>query len=233
MIDVNKILRAAYGSRIEYQTLALDAITRWKQWNDEIASGETLPSDFCKDDVLFTQNGYLTLTSDASLPEYERDAIRNMTKAGLARTQVDLSKPSDVRRAMADGFGFAINPFKRKNNFGLLDTHGGFVYADRACRFALHKAESLGVKTLFGTAKGKFTTLLRDANGRVTGVRMANGDSHAAELTVIACGGWTPSLVPQLDNVCETTAGSVCMFQLPMGSALWEEFAPRNFPTWT
>ena len=232
-IDVNKIIRAAYGSQTEYQTLALDAIDHWKSWNDDIKHGKMLPAGFTNKDVLFFNNGNLTMTSDDVLPQFEIDTIQNMTKVGLAKTQVVLSKPTDVSRAKADGFTFAVNPFNRKNNFGLLDTQGGFVYSDKACRFALHKARTLGVKAILGGSKGTFANFLRGSDSRVSGVQTADGVSHEAELTIMACGGWTPSLVTQLDNLCETTAGSVCIFQLPAGSALWDRFAPQNFPTWT
>ncbi|OAA48964.1 sarcosine oxidase [Beauveria brongniartii RCEF 3172] len=38
--DINKIIRAAYGSQFGHQTLALDAIAKWKKWNEEIRSGK-------------------------------------------------------------------------------------------------------------------------------------------------------------------------------------------------
>lgn len=223
----------AYGSQIEYQTLALDALSRWKQWNEEIKTGVTLPPGFTTDDALFVNNGNLTIFSDSSLPEFETNTMRNMAKAGLEKSQIVLTNQTDVARAKANGFGFAVNPFKRQNNYGILDIQGGFAYADKACRFALHKAQTLGVQFIFGPEQGMFSSFLRDGDSRIKGVRTADGTSHFAELTVMACGGWTPSLVTQLDHLCETTAGSVCTFQLPRGSALWDRFAPENFPTWT
>ena len=173
------------------------------------------------------------MSSEPSLPKFETNSLQNMTKLGYARTQIVLNNPSDVERATADGFGFAVNPFDRKENYGLLDTVGGFSYADKACRFALYKAEQLGVQTLLGGSKGTFSSLLRNSHSQVVGVQTRDGVAHPAELTIIACGGWTPSLIPQLDNLCETTAGSVSIFQLPPGSALWDRLAPERFPTWT
>ncbi|KPM37044.1 hypothetical protein AK830_g9523 [Neonectria ditissima] len=231
--DINKIIRAAYGSQTEYQDLAVDAISHWKTWNEEINTGKILPPSFSTKDVLFVNNGNLTMTSDDSLPQFEKDTIQNMTKAGLARTQAVLTTPSDVDRVSSDGFAFAVNPFNRKNNFGVLDTQGGFVYADKACRFALYKAETLGIQMMFGDVKGQFSSFLSNSDSRITGVRTADGVAHSAELTIMACGGWTPSLVPELDSLCETTAGSVCIFQLPPNPNLWDRFAPENFPTWT
>lgn len=232
-IDINKILRSAYGTQVYYQDLALDAMTHWRKWDKELSSGKTLPPGFTTRDSLVVNNGYLAMNSDPGLPQFEQDSIQNMTKAGLGRKQIVLTNPADVARAEADGFGYAVNPFNRKNNHGMLDTHGGFVYSDKACRFALHKAETLGVQVILGGAKGTFSKFLGDSDSHITGVQTADGVSHPAELTIMACGGWTPSLVPQLDNLCETTAGSVCVFQLSPGSALWHRLAPENFPTWT
>ncbi|KAL3431908.1 FAD dependent oxidoreductase [Aspergillus tetrazonus] len=211
--DNTKIIRAAYGSQIE--------------------SGKIVPPGFTLEDVLFVNNGNLTLTSSETLPEFEKRTIKNMTEVGLADTQIVLTNSSDVKRATANGFGFAINPLNRKQSFGLLDIQGGFVYADNACRFALQKAQSIGARFVLGGSEGTLSKLLYDATSRVIGVQTADGESHLAELTIMACGGWTPSLVPKLDGLCETTAGSVCMFQLPRNSSQWDRFAPERFPTWT
>ncbi|KAL4898972.1 hypothetical protein BDW74DRAFT_171818 [Aspergillus multicolor] len=231
--DTNKIIRAAYGSQVEYQTLALEAIVEWKKWNKELKAEATIPSRLSSEDVLFVNNGNLTLSSHETLPNFEQETIKNMAKAGLEATQVVLNNPDHVSRATDKGYGFAVNPFNRKRNYGLLDIQGGFVYADKACHFALHKAQQLGVQFVLGGSQGTFARFLHDESSRIVGVETADGVSHAAELTIMACGGWTPSLVPQLDNLCETTAGSVCIFQLPLGSPLWDRLAPENFPTWT
>lgn len=230
---MNKIIRMAYGSQIEYQTLALDALSHWKTWNEEIKNGSTRPPGFTADDALFVNNGNLTIFSDSSLPDFETNTMKNMAEAGLENFQIVLTDPADVERANKNGFSFAVNPFKRKRNYGILDIQGGFAYADKACRFALHKAETLGVQFIFGPQRGLFSSFLRDGESCIKGVKTADGTSHPAELTIMACGGWTPSLVTQLDNLCETTAGSVCMFQLRPGSSVWDRFAPDNFPTWT
>ncbi|KAJ4253810.1 hypothetical protein NW762_010205 [Fusarium torreyae] len=231
--DINKIIRAAYGAEIWYQNLALDAISKWKKWNEELKAGKVTPPGLSSQDALFVNNSTLTITSDSSLSKFDRDTIQNMTKVGLQDTQIDLSEPSDVERAKAQGFGFAVDAIDLKGHAALLDTQSGFAYADKACRFALTKAQTLGVQFVFGESRGKFVGLLENADSQVLGVRTADGVSHPAELTIMACGGWTPSLVTQLDDLCETTAGSVAIFQLPPDKALWDRFAPENFPTWS
>ncbi|ETS86652.1 hypothetical protein PFICI_00480 [Pestalotiopsis fici W106-1] len=231
--DVNKIIRAAYGSQFGYQTLALDAISKWKMWNEEIRSGKTTPPGFSTSDKLFVNNGTVTMTSGLELDQFEKDTLESMERMGLRDTQINLHDLEHVQRAQAKGFGFAVNAFDIKNISSTLDVQSGFVYADRACHFARHKSESLGVKFVLGSPQGVFSSFLENAQGHIAGVKTADGASHAAELTIMACGGWTPALLPQLDHLCETTAGSVIMFQLPPDQALWSKFAPENFPTWS
>lgn len=234
--DMNKILRAPYGSWVEYQNLAIDAISHFRKWDEELKNKQVLPPGFTESDMIFRKNGSLTMNDTESLTQFEIDSMNNMAAAGLQRTQIVLTNLNDLKRAEDDGFGFAVNPFNRKleSNFGLLDTSGGMLYADLACRFALHRAEKLGVKLVLGGNKGTFSRLLRRGSNQVVGVQTEDGISHLAALTIMACGGWTPTLIPELDGLCETTAGSVSIFQLPSGNKrLWDHFSPDNFPTWT
>lgn len=214
--------------------MAIDAISHWHQWNAEIKAGHHLPPGFKTHDLVFVNNGSVDLTSDVTLSQYELDSIANIAKSGFGSTQVVLTNAQDIARAKQDGFGFAINPFNRspENNYGLLDTMGGFVYADKACQFALHKAKTLGVEMILGGAAGTFKSFLYGPNSKVTGVKTADDYCREASLVIMACGGWTPSIVTQMDNLCETTGGSVIIFQLPIGSPLWDRLAPENFPTW-
>lgn len=68
----------------------------------------------------------------------------------------------------------------------------------------------------------------------MTGIKPTNGVVHPADLVIVAAGGWTLSLVPEVDTILETTAGSVISIQLPKDRPdLWEKFDPKNFPVWS
>ncbi len=99
--------------------------------------------------------------------------------------------------------------------------------------FVLHKAKSLGVNFIFGV-EGTFKEFVVDTDDQsvVKGVRTVNRSEYLADLVIVAGGGWTPTLVPELDGLCETTAGSVVSYQIPQCSPLWDRFAPENFPTY-
>ncbi|EXA30897.1 hypothetical protein FOVG_17773 [Fusarium oxysporum f. sp. pisi HDV247] len=107
---------------------------------------------------------------------------------------------------------------------------GGHVAADKACRLALYKARKHGVKFIFGR-QGAFDSFLR-RGGKVVGIRIKDGEEHNAKLTIMACGPQTPLFVPELDGLCEATAGSVAVFKIPKTTPLFDQFSPGNFPTW-
>lgn len=178
--------------------------------------------------------------ADTGLNPFEKASVENIARAGLGHTQyLFAEREEDVDRAQRDGFGHAIDPFHlasasegAKKHTGYLDAIGGFVYADKACRYALHLAGKLGVKFVLDRVAGQFEGF-REEGPRVTGIRTADGKTHTAALTILACGGWTPSLLPEMDGLCETTAGSVAMVQIPESSPLRDRFSAENFPVFS
>lgn len=237
--DMNKIFRSGYGAQTEYQALSMEAIDGWNQWNAEIASGN-VPAGMTKDDRVLVNNGNLSMTDKSTLPEFELATIRNMHEAGHGDSQLITYDERHVQMAKERGFGFAVDPFDRQRRgqsyLGVLDTTGGTIMADKACRFALHKAVQLGVRTVFGPQCGEFASLLRspggegEGGGQVVGIRTLDGKSHRSSRTIMACGGWTPTLLPLLDAVCEATAGSVAIMKLPPDLA--RRYSPERFPSW-
>ncbi|KAF7596106.1 hypothetical protein BBP40_003368 [Aspergillus hancockii] len=234
--DCNKIIRAAYGYETWYQNLTLEAIKVWESWNEFIANGTILPPGMTTDDRVYVNCGNYHFGDHgdhAGLNTFEKASVENITQAGLGHTQyLFTSRPEEVARAQKDGYGYAVDPFNLSTNgqhTGYLDMIGGFTYADKACRYALHLAQQLGVHFVLDRQAGCFRDF-QEQNGQVTGIKTGDGKVHAAVLTIIACGGWTPSLLPEMDGLCETTAGSVAMIQIPEGSPLRQRFSPANFP---
>ncbi|KAJ9603535.1 hypothetical protein H2200_011721 [Cladophialophora chaetospira] len=232
--DLNKIIRSAYGEQTEYQDLSTEAIESWKAWNDYISSGECIPEGMSKTDQVFVNNGHLSLVDGTELPPFEKATIRNMQRAGFMDTQLITTDQRHTEMMRTRGFGYAIDPFQRQNKgkgyLGVLDATGGIAVADKACRFALHKAKQLGVHFVLGPKSGAFAGFRYGTAGTVIGINTKDGHEHLAAKIIMACGGWTPALLPSLDGICETTAGSVIMLKIPRHSPLFERFAPENFP---
>jgi sarcosine oxidase/L-pipecolate oxidase len=170
------------------------------------------------------------------LPQFELDTIQAMEACGHKDTQLITTNAQHVAIADGRGQGYAMDPFylhkRGKNNIGVLDSTGGLVAADKACLFALHKARGYGAKFILDPVAGAFTSLATSAEGKTIGIKTADGNTHEAAVTIMACGGWTPSLLPRLDYLCEATAGSVVMYKIPRSSKLWDRFDPERFPSW-
>ncbi|KAK7408059.1 hypothetical protein QQX98_009774 [Neonectria punicea] len=229
--DINKIIRSAYGSQTIYQDLSLDAIKAWNSWTEELRrGGSVVPPGMSSRDHLWINNGDLSCTDATSLPPFEKATIENMNKAGYRDTQLVNDNEDHLLLAEKKGLYSNMQPFSKKV-LGVLDSTGGITLADKACRFALHKAKRLGVRFVLGPTAGSVVSTVYDPTSKVVGIRTADGEIHQAALTIVACGGWTPSLVPSLDGFAETTAGSVVIFKLP--KALHDRFSPSNFPAWS
>ncbi|KAJ5537991.1 hypothetical protein N7494_007470 [Penicillium frequentans] len=232
--DMNKIVRSAYGTQTEYQELSVEAIKAWHEWNEELASGKTVPPGMSRRDRVFVPNGCFSMVSSNELPPWEVACIEGMEKAGHHDTQLATTNPRHREIATSRGFSAYMDPFQQEHKgrplVGVLDTTGGMALADKACRFALHKARSLGARFIFGDSEGRLESLCYEGS-RVTGIRTRDGQVHHASLTILACGGWTPALLPELDGLCEATAGSVVIMKIPPQSTLWDRLSPQNFPT--
>ncbi|KAL8392599.1 hypothetical protein RB595_002698 [Gaeumannomyces hyphopodioides] len=231
--DMNKIVRSAYGTQTEYQELALEAARGWEAWNADLATGgpDSIPPGMCSADRVFIRNGNVSLTDGDSLPAFELATLEGAKAAGHVGTHLRTTDPHDVALAEAQGLAFAVDPFNRagrgKRNVGVIEATGGTAVADKACRYALHRASRAGVRFVLDPTAGRLVSL---GGG---GVETADGRTHAARLVVLACGAWTPSvLAPRLDGLCEATAGSVAMLRIPRASPLFARFAPDSFPTW-
>ncbi|KAF4339732.1 fructosyl amino acid oxidase [Fusarium beomiforme] len=229
--DLNKIIRTSYGTQIEYQELSVEAINSWNQWNADLAGGE-VPPGMTSSDKIFYNNGAVSFNEGETMPLFEKATVENAKKLGLPN-QLITNNAKDVETARS--LGFDCDQFKavvRGNSMvGILDTSGGHVAADKACRLALYKARKNGVKFVLGERSGAFGSFIR-RKGDVVGVRTKDGEEHNAKLTIMACGPQTPLLVPELEGLCEATAGSVAVFKIPRTSPLFERFSPENFPTW-
>ncbi|KAF5538064.1 fructosyl amino acid oxidase [Fusarium phyllophilum] len=229
--NLNKIIRSSYGTQIEYQELSVEAIDMWNQWNADLAGGE-VPPGMSSSEKVFYNNGAISFSEGEELPPFEKATVENAKRLHLTN-QLIINAVDDVHTAK--DLGFDCDQFKasvRGNSMaGILDTSGGFVAADKSCRLALYKARKHGVRFIFGQEAGAFHSFLK-RGGDVIGIRTKDGRDHQAKLTIMACGPQTPLLVPELDHLCEATAGSVVVFNIPKTSSIFDQLSPTRFPTW-
>ncbi|WVQ84745.1 hypothetical protein IAT38_006902 [Cryptococcus sp. DSM 104549] len=248
--DVNKIYRCSYGEETEYQDLAFSGRPIWVEWNKQLAAtpADELPEGLTPEDELFVPCGFLRLSDGEKLSDYDQRCLDELEKVGLRHHQHVIKDPADMARLAeteaADpstnwvSKAKSLDKLKGGRLTGFLDTSAGVTYADKACTWARFLAEKQGVKFVLGPEKGKFDELLVGGGGegegkKVVGLKTVDGVEHKADVVVVACGGWTPSVVPEVQGILETTAGSVCTITLPEDRRdLWDKFAPENFPVW-
>lgn len=233
--DENKILRASYGDGKLYQNMAFSAMQEWESWNVQVASAKDLPPGLSNKDKLWENCGFLRVGE-------KYDAHESITQANfppdIAHTQYRISDPQRAHDALAaDIPPSKLDPFGRGERGlpldGVLDMTAGYVLASKACTYALHLCQRLSVHVHLGPQIGKLVALVKQGD-HVKGIRTADGQTHSADLVIVATGGWTPSLVPESDRLLETTAGSIVMIKLPKDRQdLWAKYDPANFPVWS
>lgn len=207
-----------------------EALQEWKLWNEDIRSGQDLPPGMSKAEEVFVNCGSLQCGDADELSAFEQATVDNMEARGHHGTQLINTDKQHIKLAEKKGLKSAMHPFAKKA-VGVLDTTGGYAVADRACRYALHKAKSLGVKFVLGPQAGSLIELTYD-RVKVKGLKTADGKHHRASMVILACGGWTPSLVPSMDGLCETTGGSVIIIKIPDGHPLRKRFHHSRFPSY-
>lgn len=233
--DINKIVRFSYGSAVDYQRLASRAAAEWHEWNRQIAASADLPRRFAGDrSQVWLNCGALRQSPTREMTEQELLTLKSMEQEGIRDRQFRTDDEADVERARRRGWAHKLDPCRRRERFGhhkaVLDSTAGFVVAYRACDWARHMAQKLGVKFILDSRRGKAVDIGEADDGKAT-VRTADGTVHKGDLVVVAGGGWTPSLLPEVDQLLEATGGSVAMIQIPRSRKdLWDRFAPENFP---
>ncbi|SPN99719.1 related to fructosyl amino acid oxidase [Cephalotrichum gorgonifer] len=237
--DINKIIRFSYGAEIDYQRLAMQAAAEWEDWNNQFAAttdASGLPADLRPDGAglgerkLWRNCGMLRMSDGYQLSEVELRTLENMEKEGIREFQFRTDDPIDIDRAEKRQWGHKMDPCHRQERFGVhkavLDSTAGFVVAYKSCSWAKYLAEKAGVKFILDPLRGKVIDISR------------SGDAVHEETPLVKTadgGGWTPSLLPEVSQLLETTAGSVVTIRVPQERQdLWERYSASNFPviTW-
>ncbi|KAK3711324.1 hypothetical protein LTR37_009704 [Vermiconidia calcicola] len=226
--DENKILRASYGDAKLYQDLAFKAMP---------TPENELPPGLTPEVKLWHNCGFLRLSDGDDYDQEKEGQTQNNFPPDRKHTQYRVTDTTRRKDAQADGIPFSkIDPFDRFGKGlpfdGMLDMTAGFVLASRACAFALNLCHKLGVHTYFGP-QHRMKSLVRKDN-RVLGIITNDGNEHTGDIVIVACGGWTPSLLPEIEQLVETTAGSVLSIRLPTDRPdLWDKYSPERFPVWS
>lgn len=227
-----KVIRSAYGSESNHTTLAMDAISKWKEWNKE--SGKTL----------FVNCGWNRMNESGSIASAEVANQEALKAGGKGDSQYRITDPAEQNRAIRDGWAKTkCDPFDCLGRGlpidGVLDTLAGFVYADSACAFALQRIKDLGVKVVLDGVAGRFVELLYAEKSskeepkvkRAIGIRTSDGSEHLSDVVILAAGAHTHRMVPGLEKIVNTTGANIVHVKVP--THFQERFKSDVFPVFS
>ncbi len=199
--DISKAVRAAYGADEDYTALAEQSRKIWRQWNVEFGI------------ELYHQIGFLFMCQRPMQPgDFEYESFKLLEQRGhrverISSKHLRERYPAWKAERYPDGF---------------LDLEAGYAESGRVVATLIQRAKSLGVEL---RRNAKFREL-NEADTRVTGILLEDGEKIAATAVVMAVGAWTPYALPFTRNFLRASGQPV--FHLKPKQP--ELFTPERFP---
>lgn len=201
--DISKVVRMDYGADELWTGLGRESLRGWAEWNRESR------------EPLFHDDGFLVLSRAPMQPGgFEFESFEMLRSKGVKLERLD---SAEVARHFP-------NWAAEKYPDGYFNPSGGWAESGKVVAWLARKARRKGVEVFENCA---FDRLL-EKESRVIGVRTKEGREFRADLTLLATGAWTPTLLPELSDVMWATGQPVLHFRVA-NPAEWQ--APR-FPVW-
>ena len=170
--DLNRIVRADYASDLLYTRLALAAIAGWHDLNARWR------------ETVYQESGLLLLTSTAlEQSAFEHASYLTMLQQGVPVTRL----PPAV---LAERF--PLHAASGRYVDGYFNPRAGWVDCGRALELLLQDARDLGIKVV---SDARVTAIVGD-DRRARALLTDRGERWEAELIVLCCGAWTPTVAP-------------------------------------
>ncbi|ETS84237.1 hypothetical protein PFICI_02262 [Pestalotiopsis fici W106-1] len=244
--DLNKVFRMAYGDRLDYQNLAIEARDMWLDWNKQIKNScpDQLPDGINTQDELLLITGSCFLSEGERLHEYYEASLCTMERTAPEFRRMQFVKDNVADEARLGNIDdkwvrklHALDKINHGDVNGFMDIQAGIMLADKSCNFARFLCEQAGVQFILGDPQGKIKRLIIDQayqHRTVNGIETEDGRTHLADLVIVAAGPWTSSIIPEAHRTVEATAGTVMFMDIPKHRTdLYEKFHPDNFPSWS
>ncbi|KAH7400850.1 FAD dependent oxidoreductase [Phaeosphaeria sp. MPI-PUGE-AT-0046c] len=184
-IDTSRIIRPDYAAA-PYTRLATIAQNRWR-------------TDFATDQ--YHQVG-LAVTARGPEQKYVSESLANVNAIGSDKTEV-LESSQDIRRVAglegSDEWGSGCT--------GYVNWSSGWANAEGAMVWLREKVEALRRVNFVEASVQKL--LINHETNTVSGVRLRNSTELKADLTILAAGAWTASLI-DLRGICKATGQALC-----------------------
>ncbi len=200
--DISKMLRLDYGSDDFYMAMMEAAFPLWREWNARWG------------EELYHEVGFLVMLREQMRPGgYEYESYRQLRERGHRPQRLDAAAlaaryPAWAADTYVDGYHNAF---------------GGWAESGRILARLSEEARAAGVELCLGASVAR---LCLD-EGRLRGVLLTDGQRLTAEVTIIAAGAWTPTLLPHLKEAMWAVGQPVLHFR--PSPAVAADFAHPRF----
>ncbi|ORY14352.1 sarcosine oxidase [Clohesyomyces aquaticus] len=195
-IDTSRIIRPDYASP-PYTRLASSAQSLWR-------------TTFAPQH--YHENG-LCITASGPEQKYVSASLANVKALGTDKVKI-LNNTEHIKRVC----GIA----NASGSTGYVNWSSGWADAEGAMRWLRHEVESFSrVQFIIRTVK---SLLIDHTKSTVSGALLHDGSTLIADLTILAAGAWTPSLL-DLRGICKAT-GQV-LYYLPLSPSEEAQLAKR------
>ena len=199
-VDANRIVRADYAYK-HYARLALEAQELWRDQSPEGWGGE---GRYHEPGFVLTADKDKDLYLKSSL-ESVRSLVREDNKDWLDPDKIyALSSRDEIRQA--SGYQDV------SGDHGYANFNSGWANAEKCVAYALKRLRKEGGDRVTIRSGTKVEKLLFIGN-ECTGAVLMNGEQIKADLTVLAAGAWSPSLI-DLEGRCLATGQTLAFIDI-------------------
>ena len=199
-VDASRIVRADYANP-HYSRLAAQAQVLWRDTTNGGWGGEGR----------YHEPGFvLTVDKNSEQGQYVKNSMHNVKAlaeesirdagGGQLKPIEALDREEDLKKAT--GYKHV------SGNSGYVNWNSGWADAEKCVAYALQRLRQEGKGRVQIKSGAKVEKLLVE-NGKCVGVQLQGDEQVRADLTVLAAGAWSPSLV-NLQGRCQATGQVLC-----------------------
>lgn len=201
--DISKVVRMDYAVDEQHTAMGERSLNRWRAWNAKWG------------EELYHEDGFLVMSRDELHPggfEHDSHAFLRVRSHQLRRTSAAMLR--ELHPAWNHG----------QYRDGYLNPTGGWVESGRVIARLAAEARAAGIEIIEDAAQPR----LQYDGAQCTGIASSNGIHWKADRILVTAGAWTPTLLPQMQEVMWATAQTVFHFK-PHDS---RPFMAPQFPVW-